>query len=125
MLTILPNFPDHVLAVAASDQVTRQDYRDVLEPEIVARLKKGKPLDFYYRLGADFTGFNAGGMWEDARVAIAHLENWGRIAIVTDMQWIIDAVRLFRPLFPHSIRIFGNAEVSAARTWITQTGPGN
>ncbi|HWA30720.1 MAG TPA: STAS/SEC14 domain-containing protein, partial [Rhizomicrobium sp.] len=65
----------------------------------------------------------AGAAWEDTKLGIAHWGDWGRLAVITDTGWITDAVRLFAPLFHHPVRAFPNAEVEAAKAWITETGP--
>lgn len=120
MLVILSEFPDNVLAVSASGEVTAKDYREVLVPAALARLKSHEHLNFYYCLGADFLGFSAGAFWEDARIGIAHWRGWGRIAVVTDVKWIADAVRLFTPLFHYPVRVFSNADERTACAWIVE-----
>jgi len=122
MLVVLSDFPGNVLAVSASGEVTAKDYREVLVPAALAKLKANKHLNFYYRLGSDYSSFSAGAIWEDAKIGIAHWNGWGRIAVVTDVKWIADAVRLFTPLFHHPVRIFGNAEEHTARAWIVEKG---
>ena len=121
MLAILSDFPDNVLAVSASGEVTAEDYRKVLMPAVRAKSKTHNHINFYYRLGMDFTGFSAGAIWEDAKIGIANWNGWGRIAVVTDAKWITDAVLLFSPLFHHPVRIFGNAQEAAAREWIVES----
>jgi hypothetical protein len=120
MLVVLSDFPDNVLAVSASGKVTAMDYHEVIEPAVLAKLKAHKHLNFYYRLGSDFSSFSAGAIWEDTKIGIAHWSGWDRIAVVTDVIWIADAVRLFSPLFHHPVRVFGNAEEHTARAWIAQ-----
>lgn len=120
LLNLISGFPDDVLAVSASGEVTARDHREVLVPAVLAKLNARKCLNFYYRLGADFSGFSAGAIWEDTKVGIAHWSGWGRIAVVTDVKWVADAVQLFAPLFHHPIRVFGNAEEDAAREWIVE-----
>ena len=100
MLVILSGFPDDVLAISATGEVTGQDYREVFVPAVSAKLKVHKHLKLVYCLGTEFSGFSAGAMWKDARIGIAHWTGWGRIAVVTDVKWIADAVLgCLRPCF--------------------------
>jgi len=122
MLTVLSDFPDDVLGVSASGEVTARDYQEVLIPAVRDRLGRRKTLNLFYRLGADCSGFSAGAIWEDTKIGLAHWNGWGRIAVVTDIKWIADAVRLFAPLFHNPVRVFGNAQEQAARDWIVATG---
>ena len=41
MISILPGYPDDVLAVSASGRVSARDYREVLVPQAMARLERG------------------------------------------------------------------------------------
>lgn len=118
MLNILPGFPADVLAISASGVVTAKDYREVVVPVAIAKLNAHKHLNFYYCLGEEFSGLSPGAIWEDAKIGIAHWSGWGRIAIVTNVNWIADAARLFAPMFHHPVRVFSIAEEDAARNWI-------
>lgn len=120
MLSVLSGFPDNVLAIAASGEVTGKDYQEVLVPAVLARLKAHRQINLYYRIGDGFSGFSAAAMWEDAKVGFAHWTHWGRIAVVTDVTWIANAVRLFTPMFHRPVRVFGNDKEDAARAWISQ-----
>ena len=120
MIEILPGFPDDVLAVAGSGEVSEDDYRKVLVPAVAEKLKNHKTVRLIYHLGERFTGFTAGAMWEDTKLGISRWSHWGRIALVTDVSWIAQAVRLFAPLFHHPVRVFANADIGAAKLWIVE-----
>jgi len=120
MITVLSGFPDDVVAVRATGRVTRDDYAQVLVPAIERALSSHKKLSFYYELAPEMQGFDVGAMWEDARVGIAHLTRWERIAVVTDVEWLRAAVNLFRFLVPAAVRVFGTGEAAEAKAWISQ-----
>ena len=84
MIELLSGFPDNVLAVAGRAEVTGEDYRDVLIPAAQAKMRKHAHLRFYCELGADFTGFSPGAMWEDAAFGFSHWGDFGRMAVITD-----------------------------------------
>lgn len=69
-------------------------------------------------LGAEFDGFTAEAMWDDAKVGMEHPFSWERIAAVTDH----DAYRrLFKGigfLIPGKVRVFALAELDEAKSWI-------
>jgi hypothetical protein len=58
-------------------------------------------------------------MWEDLKVGVAHLSRWERIAVVTDVEWIRNAVRVFGFLMPAAVQVFPLSAEAAAREWIT------
>ena len=119
MIRLLSGFPDNVLAVACEGQVTRKDYEDVLIPAAALALELHPKVRVYYEITPEFAGIDAGAMWEDFRIGMGHLSRWERIAVVTDVGWIGQAVNAFRFLMPGTVRVFPISEVDEARRWIT------
>jgi hypothetical protein len=73
-------------------------------------------------LGPEFEGMTPGAVWADTTLDLAHWGDFGRMAAVTDVEWITNAVRLFAPLFHHPVCAFAPAEFDAARNWKLQSG---
>jgi hypothetical protein len=119
MLEILSDFPDNVVAAAARGIVTRGDYKDILVPRVELTLKQHPTIRCYYELGSQFSGMEAGAMWEDFKIGVEHLSRWERVAVVTDIEWIRHAVNVFRFLIPGEVRVFATSNALAAREWIT------
>ncbi len=63
-----------------------------------------------------------GAIWADTKLGLRHWGDFGRMAVVTDTKWIVNAVRLFAPLFHHPVRVFPNEHLEDAKRWIVQTG---
>ena len=118
MLEILQGLPDNVVAVTGKGQVTRDDYDKVLVPQVKTALSRHRKIRCYYELGPDFSGFDAGAMWEDFKLGVENLTHWERVAIVTDVDWIRHATQLFRFMFSGEIRVFTHAQALEARHWI-------
>ena len=47
-----------------------------------------------------------------------HLRDFEKVALVSDITWIRHAVRLFAPLIPGHVHVFGDAELAEAKAWI-------
>lgn len=122
MLEVLDGFPDHVLAVEGKGEITAEDYSTVLVPEVDARIARHGSVRLLYKLGPEYAGFSPGAAWSDTKLGVSHWTKFGRIALVTDVTWLREATRMFAPFFHHPIRIFANAEMDEARTWITAAG---
>jgi hypothetical protein len=118
MIEQLTDFPSAVVAFACKGQVTRRDYNTVLVPVIEAALKQHEKVRLYYRTDPDFSGIDPGAMWEDFKVGMAHLFRWERIAVVTNIAWIRQALNAFRFLMPGTVKIFSLDEAASAREWI-------
>ncbi len=120
MIELIPNLPEHVVGIIASGQVTSSDYETVLVPAIEAKLAGREKLRILYQLGPAFTGFTSGAMWDDLKLGGAHMKAWERIAVVTDVDWISNATRLFGFAMPCPVKVFSSKEISEATRWIAE-----
>ncbi len=120
MIKLMPNLPDHVVGIIASGQVTATDYETVLVPAIESKLAGHGRVRVLYQLGPAFTGFTSGAMWDDLKLGFAHLKAWEKMAVVTDVEWIAGATRLFAFAMPCPVKVFPNDEIAEATHWIAK-----
>ena len=120
MLKRIENLPDKVLGLQASGKVSASDYQSVLVPELEVTLKKFRKARLLYVLGEAFDGFTGAAAWEDTKVGLKHLAQFERIAVVTDVDWIRNSVKVFGFALPAEVRVFGNDELKDARQWVSE-----
>lgn len=120
MIEALEGFPTKVLAFACKGRVTKQDYETVLIPAVEEALKQQGKLRLYYQVDPDFSGIDAGAVWDDFKVGMEHILRWERIAIVTDVDWIRHTFRVFSFIIPGIAKIFRLDEMAKAREWIQE-----
>lgn len=120
MIKMIPNLPDNVLGFNAKGRVTASDYKKIIIPAVETLLSRRGKARFLYQLGDDFSGFEAAAMWDDTKLGFKHLAGWERIAIVSDVEWIRAALRIFGLAIPGHIRIFHNRELAEATRWISE-----
>jgi hypothetical protein len=118
MIEVLTGFPDDVAAFVCHGQVTKTDYESVLIPDVDHRLGRHDKVRIYYETAADFVGVDPGAMWEDMKVGFEHWSRWERLAVVTDLEWIKQTMRIFGFLMPGELRAFPTDEAAAARDWL-------
>jgi SpoIIAA-like len=118
MIEILQGFPETVVALSATGRVTRQDYEKVLIPKVQQALASHDRIRCYYEVGAAFSGFDGGALWEDFKLGVEHLRRWERVVVVTDVDWIRLAVNFFRFLVPSEVKVFPATQAAEARRWI-------
>jgi hypothetical protein len=119
MIEILNNFPDNVVALSCEGQVTKEDYDGILVPAILKALKRHDKIRLLYKTSANFTGYDPGAIWEDLKIGVEHLNRWERVAVVTDVDWIVQMMRIFSFLMPCPVRLFPPLEAPQATAWIT------
>lgn len=120
MIEHLGDLPENVLGFSAKGVVTKADYETIIIPAVEAKFLKYGKVRFLYYIGEGFTKFETGALWDDARIGFKHLRSWDRIAVVTDVDWLRTAVRIFAFLLPGPVRVFPNAEIGEARGWISE-----
>jgi stage II sporulation SpoAA-like protein len=49
---------------------------------------------------------------------VEHVRHWERIALVTDIDWIGSAMKVFSFLMPGDVRLFPLSAADQAREWI-------
>ena len=120
MIEITSGMPDNILAVTAHGMVTAEDYENVLLPAVEEALKRNNKIRFLFRTGEDFSGYTAGAMWDDAKLGVRHLTAFEKIAVVSDVPWLVQAVRFFRFFVPCPVKIFSGDRFSDAEAWICE-----
>lgn len=122
MIERIADLPENVLGFTAKGTVTAADYETVLIPAVEAMLARRPNVRLLYHLGAAFSGFEAGALWDDAKVGLRHLGAWERTAVVTDVEWIRVATKALGFAMPGEVRVFPDAELPAAKAWLSEGG---
>jgi len=121
VLERLSDMPAGTVGFRASGKLGKADYKDVLEPAIHEAVEAGE-LRLLLVL-TDFDGLEPGAWIEDAKtaleVSVEHRSAWKRFALVTDVDWIAKATRVFAWMIPGEVRIFDLDEVADATSWIS------
>ncbi|MEZ5828153.1 MAG: STAS/SEC14 domain-containing protein [Hyphomicrobiales bacterium] len=120
MIELLKGFPDNVVAVSGHGRITRNDYDTILIPTVEKALQSHDKIRLLYEMGPEFDGVDPGAAWEDFKLGMEHLSRWERVALITDVPWIAQSMRLFSFFMPGAMRVYPTAEAAKARLWITQ-----
>lgn len=118
MIELVNELPDNVVGIVTRGKVTNAECDDVLRPAMERSLRRNRRIRLYYEIGSRFPG--AG--WDDLDIAIDHLPQWERIAIVTDTAWVRQTVNAIRFLIASEIRVFTTLEAEEGRAWIASSG---
>lgn len=119
MLERIDNLPPDVWGLRAKGKVSREDYEQVVLPELEEARRRGQRLRLVYELGPEFSGFTPGAAWEDFRVGLRYLRLFERCAVVTDIDWVRATTRGAATLMPCPVRVFANNAFQDAIDWLT------
>jgi hypothetical protein len=118
MIERIPDLPDNVLGLTAKGTVTAKDYESVIIPAVEAMLAAQGKVRFLYHLGEEFTGIEAAAAWDDTKLGVKHARGWEKMALVSDVEWIRGAVKIFGLAIPGHVRVFHNREFDEAKRWV-------
>jgi hypothetical protein len=120
MIEKINDLPDNVLGFTAKGTVTMNDYESIIIPAVEELFSRQKKVRFLYHLGEDVTGFEAAAMWDDTKLGLKHLSGWERMAIVSDIEWVRAAIKIFGLVIPGHVRVFHNNELAEATRCISK-----
>lgn len=120
MIEQLKDLPAGTLGFRAHGQVTASDYERVIVPDVEAAFALNRKLRLLYVMGEDFTGFDPGAMWDDAKLGMRHVSGWDRVALVTDVPWLRMTAQAMGFVVPAEFRLFALAELAEAKRWISE-----
>ena len=116
MLKPIAGLPDGVVGFEAAGRIEASDYTDVLMPAIDRLVEQGRDVRIVL-IFERFDGMSGGGAWQDLKLGVEHLTKWKRIALVTDLDWMITVTSLFGWMTPGELRRFPIAERDRAIAW--------
>jgi SpoIIAA-like len=119
MLLPIADLPEGVLGFEATGKIDASDFRDVMMPAVRAVWERGEEVRIVL-VFERWEGMSSGAAWEDLKVGMKNLTKWKRIALVTDLDWMITVVSLFGWMTPGELKRFPVAEREGAIAWVAQ-----
>ncbi|HEY6729750.1 MAG TPA: STAS/SEC14 domain-containing protein [Solirubrobacterales bacterium] len=120
MIERIEVMPAGAFGLRASGELTREDYTEVLEPALAEAAASGE-IRFVFVL-TDFDGLGHGAWVEDMKTGmkawVREHSTWKRFALVTDVEWVAKAMRMFAWMAPGEVRTYGLAELEEAKKWV-------
>lgn len=116
MLERLTDLPDGLVGFTAVGKLHSDDYEQVLIPAIEEKLATGEKVRVVL-VFPTFDGLSAGAAWDDLKMGVEHLTHWKRIALVTDIEWMVHVTSLFGWMTPGELKHFPLSEQAEAIAW--------
>jgi hypothetical protein len=116
MLKPLEGLPDGVIGFEADGEIKATDYQDVLLPAVRGVWDRGDDVRMVL-VFPTWDGISSGAGWQDIKMGFENLRRWKRIALVTDLDWMITVASLFGWMTPGELKRFPLAERDVAISW--------
>ena len=104
----------HRVSVSVFGEFTLADYKE-FEEVVNYKVKFEGPVDLFFDLSqmADLTSDVA---WEEIKFSRAHPDDFKRVAVVTDSQWVTWGAWLSQTFVSADVEVFDN--VDEANSWL-------
>ena len=119
MIQKMTGLPDYVAGFTARGKVTRDDYTQVVNPEIERVLQQHGHIHFLLELQTGTGNFTAGAWMSDALIGLKHLTKWKKMAIVSDQKAVEKMTDIISPIMPGESKGFALSELEQAKQWVS------
>lgn len=120
MIERIEQMPPRTVGLHARGRLNKADYTDVLEPVLREAVATGE-LRLLFVL-TDFHGLEPGAWPEDVKTGlrtwVRDRAAWKRFALVTDVEWVANAMRLFAWLTPGEVLVRELDGLDYATRWV-------
>lgn len=120
MIEKITTTPENVAAFRATGEVTKEDYTNVVIPQVSQLVEKIGKINFLLLLDTDVSNFTAGAWMHDALLGLKHLTKWNRAAIVSDSEGVIKFTDAFSLAAPGEFKGFKKHEYDIAVQWVSE-----
>ncbi|NOX15654.1 MAG: STAS/SEC14 domain-containing protein [Epsilonproteobacteria bacterium] len=120
MIEVLNDIAEDVVGFRLSGEVSGEDYEKVLIPALKSKLKEQGKLKVLYQVSEDFDSYDFSALLDDAKAGFMFYTAWEKIAVISDIEWIINSVKVFSFTVPAKIKTFENKELQKAKEWLMQ-----
>jgi SpoIIAA-like len=121
MVERLNDMPPGTLGFRVDGDVERKDYDNLLVPVLQTAAVGGGGLRTLYLI-EDIDDIEPSALWADTKLGfdlgVRHHKEWVRSAIVTDIDWMAHATKLFAWMIPGEAKVFPIAELEQAKAWV-------
>jgi len=118
MFQIMPESEGKIIGLRATGKLTDEDYQEVLIPSLAALINQHGKVRLLCYMDDEFTGVEAGAIWDDAKFFLPHKDDFEKMTIVGGPKWIELIMKLFAPLIKVDVKIFSGEQLSEAWEWI-------
>ena len=120
MVERMDDVPAGVIGLRASGKLTKEDYTGVLEPALKEAMDSGEARVVFVL--TDFEGLELDATFEDIKtglgVEFGHRKTWKRLAVVTDVDWVARAMRMFAWAMPGELAVYDDLDkLEEANSW--------
>jgi hypothetical protein len=117
MIGILPGLAPNVIGFKASGDVTREDYENVVFPEVRRHTQNGEELNFVFYVETPPKNFSIGAWVRNLWLGLKKFTLWHKVAIICDIEKVRNFTDSISRLLPGEYKGFRPDQLDAAVRW--------
>jgi len=118
MLRSISDMPAGTIGFEAIGEVEDDDWEKAVEPVLRREIADGRKVRLLYLLGPEARDVEGDAMSADTGFRMRHATSFDRVAVVSDEDWMIPALRALSFLLPGKAKGFRVRELEAAKAWL-------
>ena len=88
MIEIMSETAGSILAIKATEKLTTRDYKEVFIPRLEQLIRVFEKIRVVMYLADNFTGWEIGAAWDDAKFGLQHRNDFEKVALVGGPKWV-------------------------------------
>lgn len=117
MIQKIENLPANMVGFRASGEVTEDDFKNVVLPQVEQSIAQNGKLNYMLVLDTPISEFTYGAWMYDAWMGVKHLLKWHRAAIVSDSESIKKFTDIFSKFMIGEFKGFDKNQEREAVAW--------
>jgi hypothetical protein len=117
MIEIMSETEGNLLVVKATEKLTAKDYEEVFIPKINQLIQEYRKVRVVVFLAENFSGWEIGAAWDDARFGIQHRNDFEKMAVVGGSKWVKWATKISSHFMDGQVAVYDTSDLQGAVTW--------
>ncbi|HEY4208572.1 MAG TPA: STAS/SEC14 domain-containing protein [Puia sp.] len=117
MIGVLPDLPSNVTGFRATGEVTKEDFENVIFPEVKKHRALMGKLNFVLYVDTPLKNFSVGAWIRDIWLGLKQFASWRKIAIISDVEKIRNFTDNISFLLPGEYKGFPVSQLAEAIRW--------
>ena len=117
MIEIMSETEGNILVVKATEKLTARDYEEVFIPKINQLIQEYRKVRVVVFLAENFSGWEIGAAWDDARFGIQHRNDFEKMAVVGGSKWVKWATKISSHFMDGQVATYDISDFQDAVTW--------
>jgi len=117
MIEIMSETEGNLLVVKATEKLTAKDYEEVFIPKINQLIQEYRKVRVVVFLAENFSGWEIGAAWDDARFGIQHRNDFEKMAVVGGSKWVKWATKISSCFMDGQVSVYDTSDLQGAVAW--------